>query len=258
MSLPTPAVLRPWERLNGRLPDDVLTSIGHGRLAHPAARSWLAMVEHARRDGIDLRPTSNVDAYRPLAVQIATFERRYRPIGNGWRPGARKWRDQWWLLIPGNAAAATPGTSNHGLGLAIDYARTGDHATVQRRDRWVRAWAAHYGWATDRVPNEPWHIEYVAGDTTPPFAAATDDQEDDDMAITDVAVACDAEGNGWTVVTTVPFMQARSVAPIVSPPATAGYQQPIARLFVADGGATGVSVTGWVPRGAVTVRVAHA
>ncbi len=241
--------------MNGRMPDALLAPIPNGRLHLLAARSWDAMRAHAAADGVALRPTSLVDSYRPLPVQIATFEQRYVALPK-WEPSARRWAGKWWRLRPGNAAAAVPGTSNHGWGLAIDYARDGGAQAVQQRDRWVRAWASHYGWGADRVRSEPWHLEYVAGSSRPPYLDP-DDQEDD-MAITDVAVQCDAQGNGWTVVTTVPFAQARSSTPIVSPPATAGYQGPMARLFAADGGLTGVTVTGWVPRGAVTVRVAHA
>ena len=60
------------------------------------------------------------------------------------------------------ATAAVPGTSKHEKGNALDLA--GDAQS------WVRANGARFGWLIDRVPNEPWHMEYVAARDT---AAAT-------------------------------------------------------------------------------------
>ena len=53
------------------------------------------------------------------------------------------------------ANAATPGTSNHGLGLAVD---TDDHDLVNR-------YGAPFGWqkAWSDASWEPWHFKYAPG-----------------------------------------------------------------------------------------------
>lgn len=116
-------------------------------------------------------------------------------------------------------------------------------------------WAGGGTWADMDV----FRARVAAAITGPVLPAANiPDPEETHMAMTDVPVQCDAYGEGWTVLPSVPFMQARAAVPVVAPPASAGYQTPVARLFIAPGGATGVQVTGWVSNGAVTVRVAHA
>lgn len=67
--------------------------------------------------------------------------------------------------------AATPGTSNHGLGLAVDLC-DGVEKGSGSRFQWLRANAAAYGWENPDWahvggggPYEPWHWEYVAGET---------------------------------------------------------------------------------------------
>jgi len=70
----------------------------------------------------------------------------------------------------GSPRAATPGTSPHGLGLAIDlpdweypdsypagYAAEIQYGTPQ--ENWLIANAPTYGWYFD-VKNEPWHMDY--------------------------------------------------------------------------------------------------
>jgi len=66
--------------------------------------------------------------------------------------------------------AATPGTSNHGLGLAVDLC-DGIESGTGARYQWMRANAGAYGWANPAWalpggggPHEPWHWEFVAGE----------------------------------------------------------------------------------------------
>ena len=66
--------------------------------------------------------------------------------------------------------AAIPGTSNHGLGLAVDLC-DGVEKGGGSRYEWLRANAAAYGWENPdwalpggSGPHEPWHWEYVAGE----------------------------------------------------------------------------------------------
>jgi len=124
---------------NGRLPDSDLAPILQGRLvrANSCAASWNAMNAEARRLGVELRPTGSKSSYRTFAQQ--------QELWNLYRSGK------------GNLAA-TPGTSNHGWGLAVDLATTQMRAMVDRIGK-------RYGWAKEwsDAPSEWWHIRYRSG-----------------------------------------------------------------------------------------------
>lgn len=69
------------------------------------------------------------------------------------------------------ATAAVPGTSNHGLGLAIDLAigTPSSAVSLNSADRaWLEANIARFGFSYEST-SEPWHIRYVVGDTCPPY-----------------------------------------------------------------------------------------
>ena len=137
---------------NGRLPSSSLTPItkaANGEQAYlrkDAARAFMAMnAESERRFGVTLRAASARVAYRTYAQQ----------------------QYFWDLYVSGRGnLAARPGTSNHGLGLAIDL------ATEQMR-RIVDKIGAKYGFAKkwSDAPSEWWHIkwapEHCTADLTP-------------------------------------------------------------------------------------------
>jgi D-alanyl-D-alanine carboxypeptidase len=132
--MPVPADLVDYG--NGRIPTDQLVPIGQGghKLYAPAAESWKAAVAAAAADGIDLRIT---DSYRSYDQQVDLAERKGLYANGGY--------------------AATPGTSNHGWGLAVD-ADVSDPATMS----WLRANGYRFGFV-EAVPREPWHWEYRPG-----------------------------------------------------------------------------------------------
>jgi hypothetical protein len=66
-----------------------------------------------------------------------------------------------WYMKKGVAPMASPGTSNHGWGLAVDIWS----ANGTRLD-WMLQNIAKFGWSWE-VQSEPWHIRYVAGDKLP-------------------------------------------------------------------------------------------
>ena len=156
----TPADLRGCR--NGELDDGLLLPIPGGQLHRNAAIAWAAMREAADRDGIHLEPTHSVDTYRPLAVQSRVFLRRYttEPQQTGRAPVA--WDGKTWWLRPDCAPAAVPGTSSHGLGLAVDVRR----ASERPRAEWLRNNAHEFGWWRE-FEEEPWHWRYCAGDEAP-------------------------------------------------------------------------------------------
>jgi hypothetical protein len=121
---------------NGQIPTDKLESIGQGghKLYAPAAEAWKSAVAAAAADGIDLRVT---DSYRSYDQQVDLAERKGLYANGGY--------------------AATPGTSNHGWGLAVD-ADVSDPATMT----WLKANGYRFGFV-EAVPREPWHWEYRPG-----------------------------------------------------------------------------------------------
>ncbi len=117
---------------NGQIPAEALTDLsvdGHSLYA-PAASAFEMMIAAAKADGVSIGVT---DSYRPLSVQERLAKEKGLYSQGGW--------------------AATPGTSNHGWGLALDLDLD---ATAQS---WMREHAPDYGFVED-VPREPWHWTY--------------------------------------------------------------------------------------------------
>ncbi len=123
---------------NGRIPQSALASIGAGLYLRPdAAQAFLLMSGAHQRDlGY---PIGVTDAYRDYATQVELAGRK-------------------------PALAATPGTSNHGWGLAVDLVTGGWEGPTMR---WLEANAHRFGWLhpawarRDGSKPEPWHWEYV-------------------------------------------------------------------------------------------------
>ncbi|MFT4773657.1 MAG: D-alanyl-D-alanine carboxypeptidase [Candidatus Azotimanducaceae bacterium] len=133
-SMPVPDNLRHFG--NGNIPAEELSLIGQGqhRLQAEAAASWKNLVAAASDDGVDLKIT---DSYRSLAQQVDLVRRKG--------------------LYTNGGLAATPGTSNHGWGLAVD-------ADVTNRTTadWLAVNGPRFGWV-ESVPREPWHWEFRPG-----------------------------------------------------------------------------------------------
>lgn len=134
---------------NGRLPAGDLARIYHPSaqlhvsLARPAAAAYNSMVllaveEHAAVPYV----TGPLSAYRNYAGQVLL-------------------RKQW--CATGRCAnAAVPGTSNHGLGHAIDLANPGAMRP------WLDRHGPHFGFSKrwSDAPQEPWHILWRPGHWT--------------------------------------------------------------------------------------------
>jgi hypothetical protein len=147
----------------GKLHASLLRDIpGGGKLFYLAADSWLAMIEAAKLDGVELKPTSSGDLYRSYESQKAGFLTRYtlEDTGTG---STKTFEGKTWYLKKGMAMLATPGKSQHNLGLAVDIANASD----KKRINWLIANVEKFGWSWEVVPSEPWHIRYVAGDNIP-------------------------------------------------------------------------------------------
>ena len=147
---------------NGQLPGHLLVTVempGSDARCHPQfARALRALIHDCRQaTGVEL---ANVGHYRPLDRQIALLKERYVRAESG----TRFWDGSWWRRVSG-AAVATPGTSDHGWGLAIDGAiwdpGAGRVVAVYKSKAWswIREHLTDYGlcWAWDDESEEPWH-----------------------------------------------------------------------------------------------------
>jgi zinc D-Ala-D-Ala carboxypeptidase len=114
---------------NGKVPASALKQVGPTghRLWAPAATSLETMITAARRDGVNIGIT---DSYRSYAEQVDLADRKG--------------------LYSQGGLAATPGTSDHGWGLAVDL------DLDNRALTWMRANAGRFGFA-ENTPREPWH-----------------------------------------------------------------------------------------------------
>lgn len=190
--LPVKATVPPSDvtgQQNGALNPALLTQIGTGlaRLHHTAARGWFALKDAAfKAGGWTLHYTSVADTYRTYTVQLATFLDRYIPVSQTVYIATPAERRKMWQAAPSlgyssiywvkknfgtvvkpvyKATAATPGTSPHGLGLAIDGCFPGPVAWTPALP-WLTANARRFGFAWS-LQSEPWHIQWVMGDVIP-------------------------------------------------------------------------------------------
>ena len=123
---------------------------------------------------------STVGAYRSYASQERVFLERYTPTYSplaNVTTSTRTWQGKKWFLRRRMAPVATPGTSNHGWGIANDVAifdggKVVGITSVAKVWSWVQANAESFGlsWEGARPGQpgwEPWHLRYVAGDKVP-------------------------------------------------------------------------------------------
>lgn len=122
---------------NGKFPDSALEAIPGGRLAKDAARAWNAPGGPADNGCV---PTGSNSSYRTYEKQVEYWNMYQAGTGN---------------------LAAYPGTSNHGLGLAVDLATPAMRA-------WIDQHGAKYGWQKTEAMSEWWHVNFVGGVTFPP------------------------------------------------------------------------------------------
>jgi LAS superfamily LD-carboxypeptidase LdcB len=127
---------------NGRIPAQLLQELGFGfgrhRLWPAAARAFQNLYVAALADGVTIGVT---DSYRSYEGQVDVALRKG--------------------LYKNGGLAATPGTSNHGWGLAVDLKLT--PAALA----WMRANGPRFGYFED-VPRESWHWQF----RWPQFAAS--------------------------------------------------------------------------------------
>ena len=149
----------------GELGPELLRPIeGKGKLHHCAADAYEAMDAAANEEGIDLSPTSQADTYRSLEMQEYGFYQRFtdEPKPALMKQKPRVYKGKAWYLKKGCAPLAVPGTSQHNYGVAIDI----KDASGARLE-WLAKNAVSFGFSWEVLPEEPWHLRYVAGDDVP-------------------------------------------------------------------------------------------
>ncbi|NYJ33392.1 M15 family metallopeptidase [Nocardiopsis aegyptia] len=124
---------------NGRIPEALLCPLPQPgeRLRADAAQAFIEL-DGAFRSEFGRRMCV-ADSYRPYHEQVRLFEE----------------------MLPG--MAARPGTSQHGLGVAVDLCG-GVHRVGTPEHEWMLATAPDYGWDNPswaRDGFEPWHWEYT-------------------------------------------------------------------------------------------------
>lgn len=124
---------------NGRVPDSALCPLPQpGEVLRADAAEAFVELDGAYREEFG-RPMCVTDSYRPYHEQVRLFQE----------------------MLPG--MAARPGTSAHGLGVAVDLCGRVD-VLDSAEHRWMLDHAPEYGWENPdwaRDGFEPWHWEYT-------------------------------------------------------------------------------------------------
>lgn len=129
---------------NGKLRRSQLTNIaGGGQLRSDAAEAWNAFAAYVKKHhGINVDVTDS-----------------YRPLGSPGDLRRGKWSQwaAWERYQNGGNLAARPGTSNHGLGIALDVPYQTQLA--------IKNYGAQFGWSKQwsDAPSEPWHFRWKEG-----------------------------------------------------------------------------------------------
>lgn len=98
----------------GHLPDSLLRpAVGGGKLHWLTAAAWASMVEKAKADGIELKPTSSGDMYRTYESQLTAFKQRYQKEAVAGASTRTFEGVKWYKKSEKLASLAAPGTSQH-------------------------------------------------------------------------------------------------------------------------------------------------
>ena len=136
---------------NGRLSAGELAPIPGGQLSKAAAQSWNAF-------------SRCVKATHGVTVSVNDSYRKLGAPGDLAKGIWSQWA-AWERYQQGGNLAAYPGTSNHGLGLAVD--------APWPTQQVIASWGAAFGWskAWSDAPSESWHFRYAPEHATPSVIA---------------------------------------------------------------------------------------
>lgn len=147
---------------NGQVPASARTKIdAAGRtLLTPTAKAWAwTVAEVKRRYGWTPKPSDGLSAYRTVAEQERLFRQNYT---TSWADSAKFDRRVWpghgtYWRRPGKAAAAVPGTSNHGKARALDVQGLGAIGSTRHRQFMDVATEVGFSNVEGASVGEPWH-----------------------------------------------------------------------------------------------------
>lgn len=149
--------------INGRLPSTSLATCYRNPIQHlrkgNAANSFARLSQRSHAKGYGFIVVT--DGYRSLAAQERIFLARYRKqsVGVGPFGDVRWWKGERYVRVSGTGTVAVPGTSNHGLGLAVDLAEP--YMTTGPKHAWLVSRLAFYGWYWEgQAFGEPWHYTF--------------------------------------------------------------------------------------------------
>jgi len=154
---------------NGRLDDTIMRTTMRGlKMNITSARKFAACTNAALNAGLSLTTTGD---YRSFDQQLSLLIQRYDKGYFAGRADYNTYQGSIWSLKPGMAQAATPGSSNHGLGRARDWAEmiNGDtipDALSTKARTWLAKNAPSFGICFE-VRSEDWHGTDYAGDDIP-------------------------------------------------------------------------------------------
>jgi hypothetical protein len=192
MALPVIKVTMPPDLVNapnGRLGPELLTDIAFpgrpsgGQLHFQAARAWWALSAAClAATGVVLTITSIADAYRrysrsALARSSPLRAGQLRDLPPHLHESTARFflygGHKYWRLRKGLSPSATPGTSNHGWGLALDVCEiTGSGHIIgmaaSRAWPWLKENLLRYGmsWEYTKEGVEDWHVRLHVGANT--------------------------------------------------------------------------------------------
>lgn len=169
---------------NGQIPLSLMTQLapilGIGGYAQPDAAEAFLRIARDFEAAVGI-PLKFSEAYRGYQTQIELFTARYVRVQ---RVTGVYWDGDYWAKKPDVAAAAVPGSSNHGWALAFDFAwPLTSWSTVGQA--WFRANESRYNFSSAQgvADGEPWHKVYIgptpttAGGGSVPIDNRTDDDE---------------------------------------------------------------------------------
>jgi D-alanyl-D-alanine dipeptidase len=184
---------------NGRVPRTALEDVTHREtsaclLAPEMAKCWIALREAVAKQFEVQLVILGGGAYRDFDAQVSLFGQRYRTPAMSGLPSNqyRRWNGIQYSLRDGMASAATPGTSNHGRGAAVDAAILGADGKVvaitSRTDMfdWLLQHAHEFGLSWE-LQSEPWHLRAV-GTVASPLVVVTDPVVKDPIVTAPVVV----------------------------------------------------------------------
>lgn len=174
-SFPVLPVIMPKELIgqqNGKIDPSLLRNVKpKGQLFKTAATAFNCLQLAGFFKGISIEPIGVSECYRTLERQEKIFFERFQPTPSSRPvPITRVYKGRtYWLRDGRFVPCAAPGSSNHGLGLAVDVKNaSGKILEFLLGDGFLTCQALRYGfsWEVASGPEaEPWHLRYVCGDS---------------------------------------------------------------------------------------------